>query len=644
MERRLTAILSADVKGYSALVTDDDEATVVTLKTYRALMSNLIAQFHGHVVDSPGDNLLAEFASVVDAVRCALAMQGELHSRNLMLAESRRMLFRMGITVGDVVVDGGRLYGEGVNVAARVESLAAAGGICLSGNAYEQVVNRLDLDVEYLGEQHLKNIARPVAVWRIQAMHDARSPGQMTISDPAPKTQTATWSKRIGNPRFLLSFAAMVAVILIVIFATNAWPPHTTTDGVMRAGNDGMAAPLRLPDKPSIVVQPFANLSNDPTQDYLSDGITEDLTTDLAKLAGMFVISRSTAFSYKGKSIAAPDLGRELGVRYVLQGSVQKVGERLRISAQLLDTIGGQHLWVERYDRPAADIFAVQDEVRRKIVTALKVNLSADEQRRFQRAPTANLEAYDLYLQGQDVFARARIELKPELMGEARRLYEQAIALDADYAAAYLAIGLTHHMEYFYGWTAEPDFPVERVRQLTEHAFALDNSLPGVHARLGTIHQWTGAHEAAVAELELETALHPSDANAWNSLGLVLSFAGRGRDAARAYDHAVRLSPRYPGFWAGNMAIAYRSANRSADAYRVLKDGTLRSPNYLTNHLVLAALLGEDGYQAEARAEVAAILRISPNYTVADARKRFPFKDPALTEAYVDALKQAGLH
>src|SRR2546425_3009378 len=374
MERKLTALLSADVKGYSRLMGEDEEVTIRTLTAYRQVMATLIAQHRGRVVDSPGDNLLAEFASAVDAVRGAVEIQRDLQVKNAELPPERRMEFRIGINVGDVVVEGERLYGDGVNIAARLEALAEGGGICIAGTVYDQVENKLSLGYEYVGEQMVKNIAKPVRVYRVrlEAEAPATEPGKDKVTSPLPPSA------------------------------------------------------LPLPDKPSIIILPFVNLSSDPEQEYFSDGLTEVLTGDLSKISTLFVISRNSAFTYKGKAVKVQDVSREMGVRYVLEGSVLKAGDQVRITVQLIDAATGYHLWSERYDGRLTDIFALQDEIVQKIVTTLKLQLTLQEHGYLMRKHTDNLEAYDAFLRGMEYFWR----LTREANAQAQQMYEKAIALD----------------------------------------------------------------------------------------------------------------------------------------------------------------------------------------------------------------------
>ena len=402
MERKLTAILSADVKGYSRLMGEDEEATIRTLTVYRAIMSTLIQQHHGRVVDSPGDNLLAEFASVVDAVQCAIEIQQELKARNTHLPSERRMEFRIGINVGDVVVEEGRLYGDGVNIAARVEGLAEPGGICIAGTVYDQIKSKIPFNYDYLGEQVVKNIVEPVRVYRLVLRVPSPLAGEPVLSlvergqgegiakeAERQKAKVERQSRRVRPAhRTLLTGLLLVAITIAVVHYFPFLFPSTQSPTPNPQS-------LPLPDKPSLVVLPFVNMSEDPKQDYFSDGITEDLTTALSQISSLFVIARNSAFTYKGKAVKVHEVGKELGVRYVLEGSVRKANDQVRITAQLIDAATDSHLWSERYDRPLTDIFALQDEIVRQIVTTLKLQLTLREQGYLVRKTTDNLEAYD---------------------------------------------------------------------------------------------------------------------------------------------------------------------------------------------------------------------------------------------------------
>src|SRR5712692_2271240 len=583
IERKLAAILSADVKGYSRLMGEDEVATIRTLTTYREVMSTLIRQYRGRVVDSPGDNLLAEFASVVDAVQCAVETQRELTARNADLPPERKMEFRIGINLGDVIVEGERIYGDGVNLAARLEGLAEAGGICISGIVYDQVetkLNSLNLGYEYLGAQTVKNIAKPVPVYRVQV-----EPGQSSSTASREKIPT-----------------------------------------------------LVLPDKPSIAVLPFANMSGDPEQEYFSDGITEDLITDLSKLSGLFVISRNSVFLYKGKAVKPEQVSRELGVRYLLEGSVRKAGSRVRITAQLIDATTGYHLWAERYDRELQDIFALQDEVTQKIVAALEVKLTEGEQGRLGRAPTDNLEAYDCFLRGLEYHAQRTQGAN----AQARQMFERAIALDPEFAAAYAFLGRTYLMEMIYQWNQDPQTQ-ETIFALGQQAVTLDDSQPAAHETLGLAYLGKKQHAQAIAEAEKAVALDPNYADAYVTLAEILSFAGRPQEAISLVEQAMRLNPRYPFSYLWALGHAYRLVGRLEEAIIALKRVVMRNPDQITAHVLLAVIYSELGREEGARAEVAEILRISPHYSLEVVRQRIPYKNPALLERQVAALRKVGL-
>jgi TolB-like protein/class 3 adenylate cyclase len=364
-KRRLTAILSADVEGYSRLMREDEEATIRTLKTYRAAMRDLIRQYRGRVVDSPGDNILAEFASVLDAVNCAVEIQRELAERNSEVPETRRMQFRIGVNLGDIVEDGERIYGDGVNIAARIEGLAEAGGICISGTVYDQVKHKLGLEYEFQGEQTVKNIPEPIRAYRV-------------LSYPGAAAHRVFKAKKAVGKTWRNVVVAIAAVLVIVVGALAIWYFHLRPSPMEVASVEKMAFPL--PDKPSIAVLPFVNLSDDPKQEYFADGMTDDLITDLSKISGLFIIARNSTFTYKGKPVKVRQVAEELGVRYVLEGSVRRADDRVRINTQLIDATTGGHLWAERYDGNIGDVFALQDKITQKIVTALVVKLTPGEQ------------------------------------------------------------------------------------------------------------------------------------------------------------------------------------------------------------------------------------------------------------------------
>jgi TolB-like protein/class 3 adenylate cyclase len=559
-ERKLAAILSADVAGYSRLMGEDEVGALRTLTAYRQIIDALIAQHHGRIVGTAGDGVLAEFASVVDAVQCAVEMQTSLREENLLLPPARQMIFRIGINLGDVLVEGETIYGDGVNIAARLESLAEPGGICLSGSVYDQIENKLPLPYEHLGEQTVKNIKKPVRTYRVklevpspfvgegQGEGAVRKAGSSRFQVSSSKTRHP-WVIGTGAG-LLLVIGATVALRYFALPTPHAQAPLSTQDSALRTG--AAPAALPLPDKPSIVILPFDNMSGDPQHDYFSNGITEVLTSDLSRISSLFVIARNTAFTYKGRAANVQAIGKELGVRYALEGSVQKAERQVRIVVQLIDATTGEHLWSERFDRPFKDIFAPQDEIVQKIVTTLKLQLTLQEQGFIVRKHTDNLEAYDYHLRGLEYFGRTTQEGN----AQARQMLEKAIALDPQYADAYVLLGTTYLLEWLWRWSADTQ-NLERALALAQQALALNDSLPGAHSLLSQVYAQRRQYDQAIAEGDRAIALDPNNALSYNRQGAVLTFAGRPTEALPLMERAMRLNPHYPPFYIGDLGWTY---------------------------------------------------------------------------------------
>jgi adenylate cyclase len=644
MERKLTAILSADVKGYSRLMGEDEEATIHTLTIYRQLITSLIHNNRGRVVDSPGDNLLAEFASAVDAVQGAVEIQHALKARNTELPSERRMEFRIGVNVGDVIVEEERLYGDGVNIAARLEGLAEPGGICISGTVYDQVETKLALNYDYQGEQTVKNIAKPVRTYRVvmdEAVAALAAQAVLRQAEPrspdeAKRNLGTSWDPGLRSAPSRLLLVMMVSVLVIAggFFTIRSFRSPVPSPQPLAPRTQS----LPLPDKPSIVVLPFVNMSNDPEQEYFSDGITEDLTTALSQVASLFVIARNSAFTYKGKAVKVQEVGKELGVQYVLEGSVRRSSDQVRITAQLVDAATDSHLWAQRYDRPLKDIFALQDEIVQKIVTTLKLQLTLREQGYLVRKTTDNLEAYDYFLRGSESYWR----FTKEAMAQARQMYEKAIELDPHYATAYASLGATHALDWVWQWNQDPQ-SLERAFALTQKAIALDDSLSTAHSVLGFVYAAKKQHERAIAEGERAITLAPSDAEGYAQLGIILNFAGRPEETFRLVEKAIRLNPRYPAQYLGIIGQAYTLTRQYEEAISFLKRSITRNPNLLASHFFLAVSYSESGREEEARAAAAEILRISPHFSLEGYQQRVHYKDPAVLERFVTALRKAGL-
>jgi adenylate cyclase len=599
MQRKLAAILSADVKGYSRLMGEDEVATIRTLTAYREVMTTLIHNHRGRVVDSPGDNLLAEFASVIDAVQAAVAVQKQLQELNSSLPDSRKMEFRIGINVGDVIVEGERIYGDGVNIAARLESLAKPGGICISGSVYDQVENKLvDLTLRYesLGEQTVKNIAKPISAYQVS-----------------------------------------IGATSTVVANTKTTPASTTASLASLSRGNQLSHSLSTLDKPSIAVLPFANLSGDAEQEYFSDGITEDLITDLSKLSGLFVISRNSVFLYKGKAVKPDQVGQDLGVRYMLEGSVRKAANRVRITAQLVDVTTGYQLWADRYDRELQDIFAVQDEVTHKIVSALEIKLTASERQRLGRPSTSNLDAYEYFLRGLESYYSRRTQ---EMNLQARNLFGQAVALDPQFASAYAWLGRTHVIEWICQWTDDWQ-TLEQAETFAQRAIALETTQPTAHATLAYVYIAKKQYEQAITESEKAVSLDPNDPDACMTLSDVLCYSGeRLPEALSLVEKAMRLNPHYPVSYVTALALAYYLLGRKEEAAMTLQRVLVRDPDHVVAHFFRAILYAEEGKAEAARAELNCCADLTSQDSPASIIQRLPMKRGALLERWEHLLRE----
>jgi adenylate cyclase len=623
LTRRLSAILSADVEGYSRLMREDEEATVHTITTHRAAMTHMIEQYRGRVVDSPGDNILAEFTSVVDAVNCGVEIQRELAERNEELPDNRRMRFRIGINLGDVLEEGDRIYGDGVNIAARMESLADAGGICISGTVYDAIENKIGLEYEYLGEHEVKNIDKPIRAYKV-------------LSYPGAAAHRVVKAKRAAG-KLRRNTLLAIAAILVIVVAVGVWFFYFRPPPIEPASVDKMAFPL--PDKPSIAVLPFDNLTGDPKQEYFSDGLTEEIITTLSKAPGMFVIARNSTFTYKGKPVKIQQVAEDLGVRYVLEGSVRRAGDRVRVTAQLIDAIKGHHLWAESYDRELKDIFALQDEITRKILSALEVRLWAGEQASTHRKVTDNLEAYLKTLQASVYLGR----LDKEGTSLARQLAEEAMALDPNYARPYGILASCHTSDVFYGWSKSPRESLEQALELAQKAISLDETNPGGHMVLSSVYMFKREYERAIAEAERAIALDPNYSPAYSQLGLAMQVAGMPQESIAPLEKAIRINPMAPAIYFRRLGGSYSLTGRYEDAIVQLKKGIRLGPDDIFTHILLAATYAWKGSDEEAHAEVSEVLRIQPGISLEAIAKRSPLKNKDDRDRFIDALRKAGL-
>ena len=579
MQRRLAAILSADVAGYSRLMGDDELATVRTLSEYRGAIASIITAQHGRVVDMPGDNILAEFGSAVDAVQAALAMQAELGARNASLPEQRRMAFRVGVNLGDLVVEGDRIYGDGVNIAARVEALAHAGGICVSAKIYEEVHRKLDLAFEDLGEHALKNIATSVRVYRIAAGATAG------VASPATVTQ----------------------------------------QGASRQA------------KPSIIVLPFTNMSGVAEQEFFADGLTEDILTDLSRFRDLFVISRNTSFKYKGQAVDVKKVARELGVQYVIEGSVRKAGNRVRVTVQLIDAESDHHVWAERYDRDLEDIFAIQDEVTSAIVATLPGRMEAAARDRAARKPTGNMAAYECVLEAKVLHHRSNREDN----ARAVELIGRAIELDPQYAHAHAWHACILGQQWGYGWCEDREATQAMIEREAEVALGLDQNDSDVHRILAAVGVVRNDLDKAVFHQQRALALNPNDDLIVVQQGEVLTWLGQAEEGIDWIRKAMRLNPYHPERFWFHLARAQFVARRYADAIASLRHIT--TPDGL-HHALLAACYARLGNTPSASAHAAEVLKRVPRFTIREhCLPILHYRRESDLEHHRDSLAMAGL-
>lgn len=575
MERRLSTVLCADVAGYSRLMGFDEEGTLSTLKKSRQIVDRVVVGQRGRVFGGAGDSVMAEFQNPVAAVMAALEIQEETIRLNADRPVDQRMLFRIGINLGDLIVDGENLFGDGVNVAARLEALAEPGGIAMSQAVREQVQGKLPLATSDFGERRLKNIARPVRVYRV-----------------APAL------------------------------------------GIARGAAEARGE-LLVPSKPSIAVLPFVNMTGDTEQGFFSDGISEDIITSLSKFRELFVISRHSSFAYRDKDADAPSVGRALGVRYVLQGSVRAAGKRARISAQLVDTSTGRHLWAERYDRDLTDIFAVQDEVTELIVSTIALRLAATERSRTSSAGTGDYEAYGLLMRGQRLLLTGGRENNQE----ARQMYEKAIERDPEFARAYAGLSMTHILDWRYDWSADPERSLNAALDLAKKAVAMDAGNARAHAALGFAYLYVGHTSLAVSCYERALALNPNDADIMVEFADVLTYDRRPAEAVKLIERAMRLNPYFPDWYLWYLGDAYYTLSRYEDAIATLQ----RMQDPTEGRRILAASYAQLGRLEDARAEAALVLKAQPNFTIREWAKKQPEQNAAEIDHYLSALRLAGL-
>ena len=636
MVRKLAAILIADVKGYSRLMGEDEAATIQTLTVHQALIATFVQQYQGHVLSSPGDNVLAEFASVVDAVECAVAVQRELHARNSQLPVHRRMEFRIGVNLGDVIVNGEQLYGDGVNVAARLESLAEGGGICIAGSVYEQIKAKLAVDCEDMGLQAVKNIADPVRVYRIR------------IDSGAPAAPVIQRKPRADRP-MVRATAVAVALLVLLGGGVSVWQLVSDPSLLSQLIRTVQAPALLSPDRRSIAVLPFLNMSSDPEQEYFSDGMTEDLITELSRLSGLFVIARNSVFTFKGRAVKPDQVSRELGARYFIEGSVRKVDNRIRITAQLIDANTGYHMWAQYYDRDLQDVFAVQEEIARRITRAMAVQLTKEEERQMGRPYTSSEVAWEYFMRGAELYRR----FTPKDNEHARELFEKAIDLDPEFARAYANLAATHRQDANGRWSQDPQTSEEMAYRMAQKAVELARreldpkpSLPYALEQLGWVLLYREKHEEARQAAEEAVRLNHNYADGYALWAHVLIYLGQPEEALRKSQEAIDHNPKYPFFYDYHRGQAYyiwglltsakdpkASRQRFEEAEIHLREALKKNSNFRPARSYLVATLSELGRKKEAENE----MNISLEKGEPLARN-LRGKDPKLADDHIRAL------
>lgn len=573
-ERRLAAILAADVVGYSRLMGEDEAGTLVAVRKLRSeLIEPQISEHKGRLFKAMGDGFLAEFPSVVNAVACAAAIQKVMAGRNAERADDRQISFRIGVHLGDVIAAGGDVFGDGVNVAARIEALAEPGGVAISAMVHDHIGSRLDLVFEDMGEQHLKNITKPLRIYRLSAT------SRPAIHPRQPKTS-----------------------------------------------------------KPSIAVLPFTNMSGDVEQEYFSDGITEDIITDLSRFRSLDVIARHSSFAFKGKSLTAQQIGRELGVKYILEGSVRRGGNRVRITAQLIDAETSAHIWAERLDRELNDLFAMQDEVTQLIVTTIADRLERTEKARVADMRPDVMRAHDLVLQ-----ARSIISDTAEANQRSRNLYEKALQIEPSNVLALTGIAWSHMIDLASRWNGASEQILDVAEEYVRRALDVDSTDYRVHSVLSSILRNRGLHDQALKHAEQAVSLNPNDAEGCVMLGSQLLRMGRPTEALTWMSKATQLNPFHPAWYLYSIGEAHYQARDYEQAIAPLKAAIARFPRFITPRRHLAATYAQMGRLEEARDEVATLLKIDPNLSVSLYRAQLPYQRSEDREHYLDGLRKAGL-
>lgn len=619
---RLAVILHADVAGSTQLVQKDEHLAHERIQGSFRRFSSFIDQYHGQVRELRGDALLADFERASDAVTAALAFQALQSEYTHKLEDDIIPMVRVGIAMGEVVIADETVTGAGVVLAQRVEQLAEPGGVSITAAINEALPQRMPFEQVELGERQVKGFEKAIRVYSV-----GLKPGEV-----APPPERTPQRKATNVPGVLATVAALV---LLFAGGIALWLEPWQTEGEPASMEQKAYS---LSDKTSIAVLPFINISGDPEQGYFSDGITEDLITDLSKFSSLFVVSRGAAFRYKGKDVSPGQVGRELGIQYVLEGSVRRVGAKVRINAQLIEAASDGHVWAERYDRDLEGIFTLQDEIAEGIAKVLKVKSTTEEQRRVEHRGTENLEAYESFLRGRALYWKFTAETSLQ----SRKNLERAIELDPEYAEAYAELAHTHFQEWYFQFSKDPNL-LDRGLVAAQQAVALDDTSTLAYSMLGWINNWLGKHNAAVDALDRAILLDPNNANAHYYMAEAMMWAGKPKELAHFTKEAMRIDPLYPFYYNLGLGMAHGLLGEYEEAIAVFKGIIASKPNYLPVRIRLAMIYGEMGRIDQAQAEVAEILRLNPQASIQGLAQRLPYVDRALKERHLDALRMAGL-
>lgn len=627
MERRLAAILIADAVGYSRLMGEDEKRTLDTLKAQRAeLIEPKISQHDGHIVKFMGDGILAEFSSAVEAVSCAIEIQRAIDKLNVDAPAEQSITYRIGINVGDIIVDGEDIYGEGVNIAARMESIAEPGGICISGQVFDQVKNKIDQPLEDLGEQKVKNITEPVRVYRV-----------LSNSVPVPAD---------GNPRRRLTTgerAKITSIAISVLLAGGVliWvqPWKSVEKPLTTAEPPEVSTTVPVANEPSIAVLPFTNKSESEDQEYFADGITDDIITELTKVPGLLVISRDSTFNYRDEAPNLRELARYLNVSYVLQGSVRRSAGEVRINANLIEPSTGQNLWGDRYDGNLIDVFSLQDKITEKIVTALSLQLNSTDLTRIKRTETDDVQAYELFLKGRDVFQR----FSREDTYAAQELFKQALAHDQNFANAYALLAWAYAFEVINGWSETPEKTLATALEIANKALSLNERQPVAYFVKVLVFRERREYKKALELAQKAIEINPNYANAYVILSTVLYYTGQAEEGLRMVEKAERINPMHPSNYPFHKGQALFILKQYDEAIEAFSKGLEQNPTSQRLRVWLAVAYAQAGQMEDAMWEAEQILDEDPDFKLSRLLHVFPFQDPADLEHFNVALRKLGL-